>query len=376
MIAKKGLVLTGGGARGAYQAGALSGVLKICHEHKIKFPFQYIHGISAGSINCAFLSSQLHHKNLQEIANNFRELWSNLKTSDVINTSRLSLTLNGFKWARSLSLGGIRDTKESLFLLDNRPLKVFLQKHIQMSGIKKSIDEGHLKSISMSMTSYSEGLSRTFFQGCESIDGWNRVKREGVRIDQLSHAHIMASSAIPLLFPPVKIGDSWYGDGSLRDYTPLSPAIKMGAQKLLVIGVRKREQHLNSKKTPSPAKILGTILNGILLDGLDTDIERLTRINSTIAELEKVNAHKNVPLKQVETLVIAPSSILSEHATNKFSLLPKTIQFFINGIGGKGDSSDLVSYILFEGAYTRELFNLGLADAKEQEEKILEFLKS
>jgi NTE family protein len=376
MSSKKGLVLTGGGARGAYQAGVLSGILKICHKNEVKFPFQYIHGISAGSINSAFLSSLLHKNNLLEIADTFRDLWCSLKTSDVINTSRLSLTLNGFKWARSLSLGGLRDTKDSLYLLDNRPLKEFLKKHIQMEGIKKSIEGGHLKSLSMSMTSYSEGLSRTYFQGRESIEGWNRVKREGVRIDQLTHNHIMASSAIPLVFPPVKIGDSWYGDGSLRDYTPLSPAIKMGAQKLLVVGVRKREQHHHSKKTPTPAKILGTILNGILLDGLDTDIERLTRINKTISELEKANIESNVGLKKVETLVVTPSSILSEHAANKFSLLPKTIQFFINGIGGKSDSSDLVSYILFEGEYTRELFNLGLADVEEQEEIILNFLQS
>ncbi len=376
MSLKKGLVLTGGGARGAYQGGVLSGILKLCHEQGIDFPFQYIHGISAGSINSAYLSSLLYRNNLLELAQNLEYLWCNLKTDNIINTSRLSLTLNGLKWMRSLSLGGIRDTKESLFLLDNSPLKEFLISTIEMEGIKKSMDSGHLKSISMSMTSYSEGLSRTFFQGCDSIDGWNRVKREGRRIDSLTHDHIMASSAIPLVFPPVKIGDSWYGDGSLRDYTPLSPAIKMGADKLLVIGVRKREQHARSSSNPTPAKILGTILNGILLDGLDTDIERLTRINKTISELEKHNLSHNVSLKKVETLVITPSSILSEHVADKFSLLPRTIQFFINGIGGKNDSSDLVSYILFEGAYTSELFRLGLSDVKEQKGEILSFLES
>lgn len=376
MSKKKGLVLTGGGARGAYQAGVLSGILKLCHEESVPFPFKYIHGISAGSINCALLSSLLYKKNLLEIADTFEDLWCSLKTDDVIKTGKISLTMNGLKWAKSLSMGGIRDTKESLYLLDNSPLRKFLKDHIDMHGIQKSIDGDHIKSISMSMTSYSEGLSRTFFQGCQSIEDWNRVKREGVRIEELTHDHIMASSAIPLVFPPTKIGNSWYGDGSLRDYTPLSPAIKMGAEELLIIGVRKREQVINSRKTPTPAKILGTILNGILLDGLDTDIERLTRINATLGRFGENQIPEDLPLRPVETLVITPSSILSEHATDKFSLLPKTIQFFINGIGGKSDSSDLVSYILFEGAYTKELYQLGLKDVLDQKEDILEFILS
>ena len=376
MSTDKGLVLTGGGARGAYQAGVISELLNLCHDNGLKFPFKYIHGISAGSINSALLSSLLYKSDLREIAEIFKELWCNLKTSDVINTSRMGLTLNGLKWLRSISLGGIRDTKESLYLLDNSPLKKFLTQHIDMLGVQRSIDKGCLKSISMSMTSYSEGISRTYFQGVNSVEGWNRVKRQGVRINDLTHDHIMASSAIPILFPPVKIKDNWYGDGSLRDYTPLSPAIKMGAEKLLVIGVRKREQNLHSKRTPTPAKILSTILNGILLDGLDTDLERLNRINNTISEFQKLDPKVELPLKIVETMVITPSSILSELAADKFKLLPKTIQYFINGIGGKSESTDLVSYILFEGIFTTELFKLGAKDVLGQKEAILSFLKS
>lgn len=374
MSAQKGLVLTGGGARGAYQAGVISGLLNICHENDLAFPFHYIHGISAGSINSALLASLLYKKDLNEIAKTFESLWCNLKTENVLNTNRLGLTLNGLKWIKSLSLGGIRETKESLFLLDNAPLKDFLTAHIDMKGIQHSIDQGRLKSISMSMTSYSEGLSRTYFQGVDTIEDWSRVKRQGVRVNSFTHDHIMASSAIPLLFPPVKIGHNWYGDGSLRDYTPLSPAIKMGAEKLLVIGVRKREQNLRSKNTPTPAKILSTILNGILLDGLDTDLERLTRINNTISEFKKLDAKVELPLKIVETMVISPSSILSEMAADKFKLLPRTIQYFINGIGGKKESTDLVSYILFEGLFTTELFNLGTKDVLNQREEILKFL--
>lgn len=375
-MAPSGLVLTGGGARGAYQAGALSGILRLCHDQKLKFPFQYIHGISAGSINGAYLGSTIYQGDLKNIAENLEKLWCGLQTKEVINTNSLSLTLNGLKWAKSLSLGGIRDTRESLYLLDNSPLKEFLKKNIDMTGIEKSITQGHLKSLSMSMTSYSQALSRTYFQGDDDIAPWKRVKREGIKINQLTIDHVMASSAIPIVFPPVQIGDSWYGDGSLRDYTPLSPAIKMGAQKLLVIGVRKWEQSHRSKKTPTPAKILGTILNGILLDGLDTDIERLNRINQTISLLRENNLQDKTPLKEVETFVVTPSKILSEYAKNKFNLLPKTIQYLINGIGGKADSSDLVSYILFESAYTSELFQLGLKDIQDQKKSILKFLNS
>lgn len=374
MTSSKGLVLTGGGARGAYQAGVLSEILNICHEENIKFPFQFIHGISAGSINAAFLASNLYRSSQKEISATLDKLWCNLKTEDVINTNALSLTMNGLKWAKNLSFGGIRDTKESLYLLDNKPLRNFLSKNMDMNGIEKTIAQGFLKSISISMTSYSEALSKSYFQGNDEIKGWRRVKREGVKVHNLTIDYVMASSSIPLVFPPVKIGSSWYGDGSLRDYTPLSPAIKMGAEKILVIGVRKREQNLKSLKVPTPAKILGTILNGILLDGLDTDLERLSRINKTIAILKQHNLHDQTSLKQVDTFVVTPSEVLSECAKDKFHLLPKTIQYLINGIGGKADSSDLISYILFESAYTRELFSLGKNDVKKQRAEILNFV--
>jgi NTE family protein len=367
-----GLVLTGGGARGAYQAGVLSALLEICQEAGLAWPFKILTGTSAGGINACLLASHVSRGNLMAISQTLQDVWGGLSSSQVIDARATSLTANGINWLRSLSMGGVRTTKKNLALLDNSPLRELLSKHLDFSSVKEAIAKGHISALSLSMVNYSSGISRAFFMANEKEKGWKRVKREGLA-SELSVEHVMASSAIPLVFPPVKIDDQWYGDGSLRDYTPLSPAIKLGAKKLVIIGVRKRDQPVPEDfASPTPAKIFSTILNGILLDALDTDLERLFRINST---LEKVPGQEVGELKPIDARVFTPSRILSTIAEEEAGALPRTLQFLINGLGNKHEASDLISYILFEKNYTRRLIELGRADAFADKADFVSFLK-
>lgn len=367
---KIGLVLTGGGARGAYQAGALSAIFEICASNNIKWPFRFLCGTSAGGINASFIASRAQNHSMMAISQELQDLWGSLHSQQVIDVNPINLTTNGMKWVRSLSMGGMKTNKKSLSLLDNYPLRNLLKKYIDFSQIRSAIDNKVYDALSLSMVCYSTGISQTFFMGDESLPHWRRIKREGLQ-SELSVEHIMASSAIPLLFPAVKIGANYYGDGSLRDYTPLSPAIKLGSEKLLIIGVRKRDQWgYYDPNPPTPAKVFSVILNGILLDALDTDLERLERINRTVSKLPEGSTE----LRVMENKVITPSRLLSTIAEEEIEKLPKTIHFFINGLGNAHEASDLVSYILFEAPYTKKLLDLGREDVFSQEQEILEFL--
>ncbi|HAZ11297.1 MAG: hypothetical protein A2X86_20535 [Bdellovibrionales bacterium GWA2_49_15] len=369
---KCGLVLTGGGARGAYQAGALSAVLEICHEEKIPWPFKIVSGVSAGGINACLVASKLYQSNLLALSHEIREVWSKISSDKIFVTNAIELTLNGLRWARSLSPGAMHSTQKSLSLLNTSPLRDLLKEHINFSNIDEVMRQGLIESLTMSMVNYGTGLSQVFFQtNCDDIVCWKRIKREGLPV-RFNHEHIMATAAIPIIFPPIQIEKVFYGDGSLRDYTPLSPPIKMGAEKLFIIGVRMRDQvSLGNMHAPTPAKIFSIILNGILLDALDTDLERLQRINRTVALLPKGH---NTGLRAVETFVITPSQMLSEIAYEENEVMPKFVQYLINGLGNAREASDLISYILFEAPYTRRLIKLGRHDVFNRKEQIIEFL--
>ncbi|MBI2519098.1 MAG: patatin-like phospholipase family protein [Bdellovibrio sp.] len=369
---KCGLVLTGGGARGAYQAGALSAVLEICHENKIPWPFKIVSGVSAGGINACLVASKLYQTNLLALSHEIRDVWSKISSDKIFVTSAVSLTLNGLRWVRSLSSGTLQTTKTSLALLNTQPLRDLLHQQIDFFNIDEVMKQGLIESLSMSMVNYGTGLSQVYFQtNCDDIQCWKRIKREGLPV-RFTHEHIMATSAIPIIFPPIKIDKVFYGDGSLRDYTPLSPPIKMGADKLLIIGVRMRDQVSPfNMHPPTPAKIFSIILNGILLDALDTDLERLQRINRTVALLPKGH---NTGLRPIETFVITPSQMLSEIAYEENEIMPKLVQYLINGLGNAREGADLISYILFEAPYTRRLIKLGRLDVFRKKEEIIEFL--
>jgi len=258
-----------------------------------------------------------------------------------------------------------------LSLHDTAPLRKFIKRKINFKAINE-LSNKNFRALAVTAVNYSNGTSLTSYIGSSDCKDWKREKRLGKRTE-LSVSHIMASSAIPIVFPPVLNEGCYYGDGSLRDYTPLSPAIKLGAEKLFVVGVRKRitdESEVCS--LPTPARVLSMILNGILLDAVDLDYERLTRINRTI---QKLPAGEKSELKKIEIFMITPSKVLSELAESEFNALEKTIQLLIKGLGNLKDSADIISYILFDKKYTSKLFELGKDDFLAQKDEFLDFIK-
>jgi len=256
-------------------------------------------------------------------------------------------------------------------LLDTSPLKTLIKGNISFGQIQKNIDSGMIKALAIKALNYSTGIGKTFFQGHDALLGWERSGRKGER-EHITVDHLVASSAIPILFPPVKIGKYYYGDGSLRNHTPFSPAIKLGAEKLFIIGV-KQANYSPSIQYPSLARIVGLTLNSVLLDAIDQDYERLERISEIAALVDK---KKGFYLKPIKTCIIRPSEDIGKIASTFISDLPATLQHLIKGLGNQQQASELISYLLFESRFTNRLIDLGYKDALNQTKEINQFLKN
>jgi NTE family protein len=367
-----GLVLSGGGARGAYQAGVLEAMLEMAAKKGVKWPFPIITGTSAGSINAAYMGCKAH---LGVDAGHFlKEIWNNITVDQVYKDDIFSLSKIGFKWFAALALGGINQKKSSLSLLNTAPLRKLLNEVLDMKQLEKNVQSEILHAVSLTAMNYSTGTGQTFYTGPDTINPWKRHNREGIP-SKITVDHVMASSAIPIIFPPVKIGPHFYGDGNLRDYTPLGPAINLGATRLIVVGVKKNIADIQEKRAPSPslARILSVVLNTILLDSLDLDMERLDRINEAVAYLPK-KAGAQLDLRRIEVCTIRPSENIGEIATQEAQRLPLTVQHLLQGLGTREEASELISYLLFMPAFTRRLTQLGYKDAYAKEEELLKFL--
>jgi len=267
--------------------------------------------------------------------------------------------------------------KHRLGLLNNTPLTELLGKVIHYQNIQESIDSGQLHALSVTASGYYSGQSISFFQGHESIKSWRRHRRCGAKA-MINKEHLLASSAIPLVFPAIRINREFFGDGSVRFLAPLSPAIHLGADKILIIGVDpiKEEADIRPKNVryPSTADIAGHVLDSVFVDSLDSDIERIQRVNKTINLIPKAVRDLQSNLRPIETFTISPSKDLSQLASKHFHELPKLIQFFFGRLGiGADEGSTVLSYLLFESAYTQELISLGYADAMKQKEEIKAF---
>lgn len=371
-----GLVLTGGGARGAYQAGVLSAIGDILKSENLENPFKVITGNSAGSINAAYLAANID--NVHSAANTIRSLWESIHTEHVFRVDSLSLFRITLRWLYELTSGKLSGKKKARALLDTSPLYDLLSSKVPFYQIQHQIDTGQLHSLGITAVNYSTGTSKTFFQGHPSIDPWHRMRRRSERT-LIETDHIMASTALPLLFPPIKIKDRYYGDGSLRNYTPLSPAIKLGASKLLVIGVRRPEKdphdinELERARTkPTLARTLGVIFNTVLLDAIDFDYERISRINHT---LSSINDHSHTQLKPIDVFMIRPSQDLGIIAAEECHEMPSTLGHLMHGLGSNTEAADLISYVLFENGYTKRLIKLGYADTLNRKKELLEFMR-
>ena len=372
---KIGLVLTGGGARGAYQAGVLHGIADICDTLKIANPFNIISGCSAGSINAAYIAANCHR--MKQGASELAAFWSQLKTKEIFRTDVFSLGSIGSKIITDVALGGIRKKKKARSLLNTNPLKDLVGKYVQFPQIRENIESGVLGALTVTATEYMSSENISFVMAKTEACSWRRARRKSV-FSEITLNHIMASTAIPLFFPAYDIDGHFYGDGCLRNQAPLSPAIHMGATRLLIIGVKKEtpdDQHLRKVMQPSLGRVISVLMNAILMDNIEYDIERLSRINATIDAVPLENRSK-IPLRKIEYLHIRPSVDLGKLASEKFDLLPETIKYLVSGVGTRNEASELISYLMFESEYCHELSKIGYDDAMGQMDKILDFLQN
>lgn len=366
------LVLSGGGARGAYQAGVIRALVEIFTRYP-QFPFPIVTGVSAGAINGAYLAA--HFQNLHEKSHELTELWGQIRAHDVFRTDLFTITGLGWSWARDLLFGGLRGRAHINSLLDVSPLRRTLTARIPFDGLERNLgNDSGLNAFEVSATDYSLGMNVSFYAHRHGVTPWTRVGRKA-ESTRIGLPHIMASSAIPLFFPPVTIEERAYGDGCLRNATPLSPAIKLGADKIMIIGVRHQGLgRLNPRpKAATVGRILSVILNSLLFEAIDQDLERLNRVNHLL-DLLPPDKRGVDRARKIEVMYLTPSMDLGEFAAEKFSYLPKLMQYMMRGLGSQHESSELVSYLLFEREYTARLVDLGYQDTMEMKDAIQHFM--
>jgi NTE family protein len=370
-----GLVMGGGGARAAYQVGFLRCVARQFPELHIP----YITGVSAGAINAALLAS--HHGSFLQAVDELSQLWANLTVEDVFKVDTRSLTMNGFRWLRQLASGGMGGPPQVRGLVDTAPLRKYLAEVLhavngELTGIQYNLDRGRLKAVAISTSSYSTGQSVTWVQGAD-ITEWTRPQRKALQT-VLKVDHVMASSALPLLFPAIKLDDAWYGDGGVRLTAPLSPALHLGARRIMAISTRYHRDAEDAEEPtipgyPPPAKVVGLLMNSIFLDLLDHDAVRLERLNQLVAS---VPPEDRDGVRPVKLLTLRPSMDLGKLAYEYESQLPKAFRFFTRGLGTQQTSSpDFLSFVLFQPDYLKKLIEVGQADAEARSEQIADFLQ-
>jgi NTE family protein len=376
-----GLVMTGGGARGAYQAGVLKRVGEIKGIQAHGNPFPIIGGSSAGAVNGGVLAVGCN--DFPAATHALAEMWGSLKPSDIFHCDLVSQAQNSLTWILDLSFGGIAGGGHARHLLDATPLRHLLKRHLDSDRIQANIKRGDLYALAITATNFNSGKSYLFIQGAKGIPVWQRVRLVTIAT-KITVDHIWASAAIPLIFEPVLLripnGSAYFGDGCIRMQQPLSPVIRLGAKKVFVIGVRcgnREQEEVNANETkPSLAQVMGVLFNVMFLDHLATDVEHLERLNHLVerGHIMQLGVEECEKIHPLRTLIIKPSVNLSDVAGQHHKDMPYLIQYFVNSLGRDSEScSDLMSYLLFTSKYTRELIEIGYQDADERADEIEDF---
>jgi NTE family protein len=368
------VVLTGGGARGAYQVGVLRWIAR--HYPQIRIPI--LTGVSAGAVNAAQLAA--HHGTFPQAVTELAALWQELTLERVFELSPGLLALSGLRWAGRLLSGGMLRGPEVRALLDTQPLREYLEEvyaavHGDIGGIEYNLGRGALRAVAVSTTDYSTGESVVWVQG-EGIRPWRRPARRAIQT-RLTVEHVMASAAIPLFFPAVRIGRSWYGDGGIKQTAPLSPAVHLGARRILAISTRYEQPGLGRRRRtvlgyPPPATVLGMLLNAVFLDLIEQDAARLVRFNEL---LERIPPARREGLHPIEFLALRPSMQLSRLVKRYERQLPGTFRFLTRGLGTTRTASpDLLSMLAFVPDYLERIMALGEHDAERHAERLAALL--
>jgi len=376
--------MTGGGARGAYQAGVLKRIGEIKRVQTQGNPFPIIGGASAGAVNGAAIA--VGSDDFAAATSVVAQLWADLKPSDVFRCDLLAQTRNSLTWILDLSFGAVLGGGNARSLLDATPLRHYLGTHLDCSRIQDNIKRGHLYALAISATNYSSGKSYLFIQGAKGHPMWNRSRRVTLAT-RITVDHVCASAAIPVVFQPVKLktarGTAFFGDGCLRLQQPLSPLIRLGADRIFAIRVRgetvEHQEDADDERAPSLAEVAGLLCNVMFLDHLAADIEHLERLNRLLASnhLRSSGANGYEKMRPLRFLHIAPSVDLSDLAGQHRKDMPYLIQYFVNSLGRDAAScSDLMSYLLFTPQYTKALLDVGYHDADERIDEIEGFLYS
>ena len=369
-----GIVLTGGGARAAYQTGLLRWIGS--RHPDLRVP--YVTGISAGAINAAMLAS--HHGSFRQATEELCTLWQGLTTDDIFRTDLLSLTKTIFAWGGRLLLGGFMPVPEVRALLDTAPLRQTLEEALinvdgELTGIRFNLTRGATRAVAFGTTSYTTGQSVIWVEG-QDPEMWERPNRRSVQTE-LTVEHVMASAALPLFFPAIRIGNAWYGDGGIRLTAPLSPALHLGATHIMAVATKHERSQAQADQPaiagyPPPAQVMGVLLNAVFLDVIDQDAMRMERVNDLIRQMPEPHPPGMRPIR---LLVIRPSVDLGQLAGEYEPQLPKGFRLLTRGIGAKETSSpDVLSMLMFQKDYLTRLVELGEEDAEARASELDDFI--